>query len=87
MAAAITNCGGSCGSNCFSVLKNGAADKTNVRGVVVMPGTAFASQTRPNTTLSNYFDNATNQNAATLVFDHANTLTTTFNDQVIAIAP
>lgn len=78
---------GSCGSNCFSVLKNGAADKTNVRGVVVMPGTAFASQTRPNTTLSNYLDNATNQNSATLVFDHANTLTTTFNDQVIAIAP
>jgi hypothetical protein len=31
--------------------------------------------------------NATNQNAATLVFDHANTLTGTFNDQVIVIAP
>ncbi len=78
---------GSCGSNCFSVLKNGTADKTGVRGVVVMPGTAFASQTRPNTTLSNYFDNATNQNAATQVFDHANTLTGIFNDQVIVIAP
>jgi hypothetical protein len=78
---------GSCGSNCFSVLKNGGADKTNVRGVVVMPGTAFATQSRPNTTLSNYFDNATNQNAATLVFDHANALTGTFNDQVIVIAP
>ena len=78
---------GSCGSNCFSALKNGGADKTNVRGVVVMPGTAFATQSRPNTTLSNYFDNATNQNAATLVFDHANTLTGTFNDQVIVIAP
>jgi hypothetical protein len=58
-----------------------------VRGVVVMPGTAFATQSRPNTTLSNYFDNATNQNSATLVFDHANTLTGTFNDQVIVIAP
>jgi hypothetical protein len=78
---------GGCSSNCFSVLKNGTSDKTGIRGVVVMPGTALASQTRPNTTLSNYFDNATNQNTSTLVFDHANTLTSTFNDQVIVIAP
>jgi hypothetical protein len=78
---------GGCSSNCFSVLKNGTSDKTGIRGVVVMPGTALASQTRPNTTPSNYFDNATNQNTSTLVFDHANTLTSTFNDQVIVIAP
>ena len=80
---------GGCSSNCFSVLKNGVADKTGIRGVVVMPGTTFASQTRPNTTLTNYFENSNNVviPAPTLIFDHANTLTSTFNDQVIVIAP